>query len=236
MAASVLFAIGVFLSGTAFGALNNTAIFLVIGMFRVVRKDNKWVNITQGAFGIFVSIFGFLSAIIVGAISPNSWYVVYFIIVAICLALIALGYFLKTGETRKNLLKFMSGSKKDEAKEKAASKLKLQKLNPLEMQSQKIITVGVIMAAFCLWLYMMIENTQTFWYGQYVANLTVFKGHNPGVYSAIFIALFWTGITIGRLTIRTVIQRMSDRNLNIYTSTYCFGWFNSYGDNLHNAQ
>ena len=59
----------------------------------------------------------------------------------------------------------------------------------------------------------MVDNTQTFWYGSYLAQLPLFKNHNSGFYSALFVGIYYSGIALGCLIIRQIIKKMSDFNL-----------------------
>lgn len=205
--ASVIFAVVVFLSGIGFGSLYNVSLFLLIGIFRVVNEDSKWVNFAQGAFAAFVAIFSFLSAIIVQAVSSgNSWYIVYLVIVGFSFLLILTAYFVKTGESKSNLIKFIYVDKN-----KAVSKKTI--LDKQRLNHHHVITFGVVMAALALTFYIMIDNTQTFWYGSYLAQLPLLKNSNPGFYSALFVGIYYTGIALGCLFIRQIAKRMPDFNL-----------------------
>ena len=191
----------------------------MIGIYRKSKEDDKFVNITQGTFGIFVALFGFLSAVITQVIGTNSWYIIYFIIAGISVGLVLLALYFKTGETTKNLKIFMGGgskSKKD-VTQKPKKLIKLsaeQKL--IAKQSKKVITLGVILAGLAMFFYLMIENTQTFWYGAYVSNQGLgLKESATSALSAYFIACFWTGITFGRLVFRTILPSLKDQEVLI---------------------
>ena len=208
IAAGVIFGVCVFLSGFAFGNLNNCGIFLMIGIYRVHKCEDKWINITQGTFGVFVALFGFLSGAILSVLGNYSWYIVYFIIAAISLGLVAVSYLLKTGETPQNIITFTTGGNVDHDKAQNKKAVNVTK-NP---KKARHITIGVILAAFALWFYMMTENTGTFWLGSYIQNQPLFNNNSDGAsaLSAYAIAMFWTGATFGRLVFRSLFPRAKD--------------------------
>ena len=200
----IIFTGCVFLSGLAFGNLNSCGTFLMIGIHRKSKQDDKWVTVGQGAFGVFVALFGFLSGTIVSQLtSINSWYVVYFIISAIALTLIVISYLIKTGEKIENIIIFSGHTARKDKKAIAHKEVK---------SKQKIITTGVILAAAGLWFYMMTENTGTFWLGSFIANQDLFQNNSTAAnsFSAYAIAMFWTGMTFGRLVFRLFLKRSKD--------------------------
>ena len=197
----------------------------MIGIYRKSKEDDKFVNITTGNFGIFVAIFGFLSAIITQVIGPSSWYIVYFIIAGISVCLISIAWFFKTGETTKNLKIFMGST--SETKEVVTQKpKKLIKLSAeqklIAKQSKKVVTLGVILAGLALFFYYMTENTQTFWYGAYISNQPLdISEADKSALSAYFIAAFWTAISFGCLVFRTILPSLKDQQVLIRFS--CVG-------------
>lgn len=222
--AIIIFVIGVFFSGVAFGAMNNCATFLLVGYFRIYKKDNLWANIAQGSVALATAGSGFLAAIFITSIKGTSWFVIYFFIALLGVLFLILIFFKKTGETRANLLKFFTNTQPSPTPQSQQHAIEVHKaaLERLRLQhrrkSHKIpgnVTLGVIFCAIAVGFYMMIENTQTFWYGSYIANIGIFKGTSKSASSvaAFIIALFWTGIAAGRYTIRILFPKVKDIKL-----------------------
>ena len=191
----------------------------MIGIYRKSKEDDKFVNITQGNFGVFVAVFGFLSAVITQVIGPSSWYIVYFIIAGISVCLILIAWFFKTGESPKNLRVFMGkdSGNKEAVTQKPKKLIKLtaeQKL--IAKQSKKAVTLGIILAGLALFFYCMTENTQTFWYGAYVSNQPLgLSEADTSALSAYFIAAFWTAISFGCIVFRTILPSLKDQQVLI---------------------